>query len=183
MFLPGVLPDPCRVAVELGSQGGRWAKRFLRYVPDAKLFCVDPWDVSREDDLPLNVGTDPYTIVEWNRNVKPWLSERVWGFRGKSWDVVKKWPLAEGSDEIDLLFIDGDHRTKAVYRDLTSWVPFVREGGLVVGHDWSGARWGQQVQAGVKWWADVLEDQCESVPEIRYGFLVPSKRKCFWFYR
>jgi hypothetical protein len=36
---------------------------------------------------------------------------------------------------IDFLFVDGNHSTKQVYCDLVNWVPLVRLGGLIVGHD------------------------------------------------
>ena len=35
----------------------------------------------------------------------------------------------------DFVFIDGGHSMKQVLADLDSWVPKVRPGGLVAGHD------------------------------------------------
>ena len=32
-----------RVAVEIGSEFGWWAFRFLSHIPEATLYCVDPW--------------------------------------------------------------------------------------------------------------------------------------------
>eukprot|EP00927_Polykrikos_kofoidii_P022625 TRINITY_DN21060_c0_g1_i1.p1 TRINITY_DN21060_c0_g1~~TRINITY_DN21060_c0_g1_i1.p1 ORF type:complete len:529 (+),score=77.66 TRINITY_DN21060_c0_g1_i1:184-1587(+) len=36
---------------------------------------------------------------------------------------------------LDLVFIDGDHRREAVAIDIRAWLPRVRPGGLLVGHD------------------------------------------------
>lgn len=40
-------------------------------------------------------------------------------------------------DLVDFLWIDGNHAEDAVYRDLVSWFPLVKEGGILSGHDWS----------------------------------------------
>lgn len=40
-------------------------------------------------------------------------------------------------NELDFVFIDGDHSFKAVSLDLTTWIPKVKQGGLVFGDDWS----------------------------------------------
>jgi hypothetical protein len=37
---------------------------------------------------------------------------------------------------IDILFIDEDHSFSGTQRALNYWAPFVREGGLICGHDW-----------------------------------------------
>ena len=46
---------------------------------------------------------------------------------------------------IDLVWIDGNHTEDAVYKDLVSWFPLVRRGGILSGHDWALP----SVQAGV----------------------------------
>jgi len=37
----------------------------------------------------------------------------------------------------DLIYIDGDHTTEAVYEDLTAWYPFVKNQGILCGDDWT----------------------------------------------
>lgn len=43
---------------------------------------------------------------------------------------------------LDLAFVDGDHRTPAVVRDIEAWLPKVKPGGLLAGDDieWDGVR-------------------------------------------
>ena len=36
---------------------------------------------------------------------------------------------------VDLLFVDGDHDYNATLNDLKSWSRFVRNGGIISGHD------------------------------------------------
>lgn len=40
-------------------------------------------------------------------------------------------------DDIDFVFIDGDHSYKAVMSDLQNYVPKIKSGGLLTGHDWT----------------------------------------------
>lgn len=37
---------------------------------------------------------------------------------------------------VDFVFIDADHRYHAVRRDVLAWLPKVRLGGMLAGHDW-----------------------------------------------
>jgi len=55
--------------------------------------------------------------------------------------TVEKWKSLASSHRIDLLFIDGDHSLEGVKRDIEHWVPHVREGGLVLFHDYESATW------------------------------------------
>lgn len=38
---------------------------------------------------------------------------------------------------LDFVFIDGDHSVEGVTADLTAWLPKVREGGSIIGHDYN----------------------------------------------
>jgi len=51
---------------------------------------------------------------------------------------------------IDYLLIDGDHRTRWTLVDYHYWEPYVRPGGLIAFHDWTGANGvGEWVQRAV----------------------------------
>ncbi len=50
--------------------------------------------------------------------------------QGKSWEIARKW-----NKKIDVLFIDGDHRYKAVKKDFKNWEPYVVKGGFILMHD------------------------------------------------
>lgn len=39
-------------------------------------------------------------------------------------------------EKIDFIWIDGSHEAKMVKLDLELWVPFIKKGGVVSGHDW-----------------------------------------------
>jgi spore maturation protein CgeB len=71
-------------------------------------------------------------------------------------------------DNIDLLFIDGDHHYEVVREDIANWVPKVRPGGTVVFHDYTPTPLHMKVQPhladvcrAVGEWADALGDGWE----------------------
>jgi len=48
----------------------------------------------------------------------------------ESSEAAKEW-----TKEIDSLFIDGDHRYNSVRVDILSWLPFLKDGGMIMFHD------------------------------------------------
>lgn len=36
---------------------------------------------------------------------------------------------------VDFVFIDGDHQAAAVMADITAWLPTLKPGGVIAGHD------------------------------------------------
>lgn len=58
-------------------------------------------------------------------------------------------------DNLDFVFIDGDHSYEAVLEDLHDWVPKIRSGGLLLGHDWANrAGQGGVVKAGIEYFQE-----------------------------
>ena len=54
-----------------------------------------------------------------------------------SMEAVKK--IEDGS--LDLVFIDADHRYEAVKEDIIAWLPKIRKGGIISGHDYDYPRY------------------------------------------
>ncbi len=48
-----------------------------------------------------------------------------------SWEAAKQFPDAS----LDMVFIDADHSYEPVARDIDAWVPKVKPGGILAGHD------------------------------------------------
>lgn len=63
---------------------------------------------------------------------------------------------------VDLVFIDGDHRSHAVFRDISHWWPKVRPSGIMCGDDyvWPG------VALAVKDWLVVLRDVDNQILQV-----------------
>jgi len=126
-----LVPNPCDVIVEIGSQWGWWALRAHRAIPSALIFCVDVWEDSERSLKEWRGGAD--NLYEWALNLGDKVGSGIEGLHGNSVGLAKLW-----KGQIDFLFVDGDHEWDGIWGDLCGWVPQVRTGGLIVGHDWAG---------------------------------------------
>jgi hypothetical protein len=107
----------------------------------------------------IDIIKDYIAIDQWKvwdtQNAAPW----VWAYPQEYWDsyykgVVKymQWfpqlriiklssletaPLFKDG-YFDLVFIDGDHSYNGVISDIKAWMPKVRDGGILCGHDYRG---------------------------------------------
>lgn len=50
--------------------------------------------------------------------------------------VMDSADAAELCDPVDYVFLDADHEYLGVKRDIDSWLPKIRPGGFIGGHDW-----------------------------------------------
>lgn len=76
--------------------------------------------------------------------------ERVEFVKGPSERCAQRFEDAS----LDLVFIDADHDEQAVRADLAAWVPKVRAGGIVAGHDYASPRHPGVKRAVDGWFAD-----------------------------
>jgi predicted O-methyltransferase YrrM len=98
----------------------------------AELHLIDPFG-AHPDALPLGWGA-----TEWatRRSVAKACEVRGMQAPRVSWHVALSHEVAASwRDEIDLVFIDGDHSEDGCELDWSSWRSFVAPGGHVVFHD------------------------------------------------
>ena len=69
------------------------------------------------------------TVYPQGHRLDPAMKAKVWV--GDSGTLHKKF-----TDEIQLLFIDGDHRYPGVKADIDGWTPKIAVGGYVIFHDY-----------------------------------------------
>ena len=111
-------PGPDVVLVEIGTVGGATSVHIARYCPQiSKIYAVDI--VKPDDDADHTRGHDRIEFVH-----------------AASVDAAKRF----ADKSVDFVFIDADHSAKAVYEDLQAWVPKVRPGGVLAGHDYGSHR-------------------------------------------
>lgn len=104
-------------AVEVGSYAGESAEFFARHF--SQLTAVDPW-----------------TFL--------WRTERAFDERMKRHPNIKKLKM-KGCEAaplfpdgtLDFVYIDADHRYASVRGDISLWLPKVRKGGMIAGHDYA----------------------------------------------
>lgn len=119
-----------RLAVEVGTDRGMFAKEFLDRWNGEMLYCVDTWE--------------PYLEMPWDRSgdfafacaVLAPYANRVRILRASSavaasyFGSVPAFPT-----QVDLVYIDAAHSFDRAYSDIKTWFPIVRPGGILAGDD------------------------------------------------
>jgi len=112
------------IVLEIGSYLGRSSSLICDSLPkDAKPYCIDTW----QNDAMSEGNWDTYEIFVTNMHRH---NQRYEALRGRSEEIAKNW-----NQQIDFLWIDGDHSFEGCYSDLVSWYPFLKPGGWVGLHD------------------------------------------------
>jgi len=119
------------LAVEIGTYQGRSAAAMVNV---DKLVCVDTWNTDLKNGT--FCGEADYQAFRSNRLQMPHFDVIEW-HRADSEEAAQQ--FLDGS--IDSLFIDGSHEYAHVRRDIDAWLPKVKTGGLVAGHDYGNQDW------------------------------------------
>jgi predicted O-methyltransferase YrrM len=120
------------VGVYTGASCAFLARQLLDRGAKFELYAVDLWDqVNAETDYERQVGTPI-----WNEFVDRLRRENLM-------DVVrilKKESAAAASHfedgTVDFVFIDANHSYEHVKADIQAWLPKMKQGGLLSGHDY-----------------------------------------------
>lgn len=88
------------------------------------------------------VGVDAFPDA-WHHNGTPMeqmfhnhmepLAGKYEVIRSASWDAAVNFPDAS----IDFVFVDADHVYESVKKDILAWLPKVKPGGIIAGHDYN----------------------------------------------
>ena len=112
---------------EIGVAQGFHAKLLFENIPALKLYAVDVWE--------KYPGYNEYEdrIKRYYREAKRRLSGYNVAFM-KMFSMEAAKTFYDNS--LDFVYIDGAHDFRSVAEDLCEWVPKVRVGGIVYGHDY-----------------------------------------------
>jgi hypothetical protein len=152
---PGIyrrMAENCRpngILVELGAWKGR-SSAFLiveakNKSPDIQVHIVDTWLGSGEHTLGMTDGL----YEKFLENLSP-LKGQYQAHRMTTDEAASL--FQDGS--LDGVFIDADHTYEAVKMDIQNWMPKVRSGGILAGHDY------------IETWPGVIEAVNESLKDF-----------------
>jgi predicted O-methyltransferase YrrM len=151
--------------VEVGVLTGVTTRRMAKATTGV-IWAVDHWRGVPHDPVqaPIyrNLGRSE---AAFRRRLAPWLnSGRVRVLKMDSVEASEVLAATEGRT-LDLVFLDGDHSYEGVRRDILAWLPLVRPGGILSGHDlnWPGVRRAveellpayRDAAGGFCWWTEV----------------------------
>jgi len=129
-----ILEHKLKRGAEIGVWQGETSSHILANT-DCFLYLVDLWEPSAKYE-------------EWDHEQNKQIAlERIKQstnykiLQGVSWHVAQQIQ----DQELDFVFIDGDHSTAGVRNDIRAYTPKIKQGGYIMGHDWD---W-QTVQKGV----------------------------------
>lgn len=118
------------VMAEIGSFAGESAEYFAKSGKFKKIYCIDPWMKGYDDTV--FVSHQDFSLVEktFDDRMKPYpFVEKRKGFSNVR---AKEFPVAF----FDMVYIDGNHAYNYVIEDITLWLPKVKKGGYIAGHDY-----------------------------------------------
>ena len=121
------------VGVEIGVDAGLNSLNMLESLDIKKLYLIDPYVLYRNLlNIGCNVSEEQCVKLEKeaHERLKGYEDKIVW-VRDLSENAYDKLP-----DELDFVYIDGNHRYEYVKRDLKLYYPKVKCGGLIGCHDY-----------------------------------------------
>jgi hypothetical protein len=185
--------------VEVGSWMGRSAACMAEIIKDSgkliRFDSVDTWRGSGYGSHPQRIKTltaEGKTLRgEYERNLR---NAGLWEYVNPV--VGDSVAVAEGYEakSLDCVFIDGDHREDAVRADLQAWLPKLKPGGTICGHDWPTRDTSPQAvkravesvgleveHKGMVWWARKKLLPITPPPTVKYPASFPGVPRGWWY--
>lgn len=115
------------VVVEIGSYTGISASIFNSVFDD--VYCVDAWTSGYDDTDIASRQNMEEVEAAFDKQIAGTTIQKL---KGSSAEMAKH--FEDGS--VDLVYIDADHTYDGVVRDINIWMPKVKKGGYLAGHDY-----------------------------------------------
>jgi hypothetical protein len=125
--------------IEIGSWKGRSATylavEIINSQKNIKFDCIDIWENSHFYSEKM-VGQGYPTFSEnlyqtFLNNITP-VSHIINPVQSDSSAAAKTY----ADNSVNFIFIDGDHSYEGIKRDLECWLPKIKDGGIIAGHDY-----------------------------------------------
>lgn len=118
------------VFVEIGTHRGEFANFILTINPTCTLYCIDPYQPYDEYHDAINNVTGDRLYNDVKENLVSKYGDRVKFVRKFSHDAINDVP-----DNLDFIYIDGNHQYKYVSQDLLDWYRKLKLGRYIIGDD------------------------------------------------
>jgi len=166
---------------EIGVWKGEMSRHLLRLRPYLFLIMVDQWESGREcsqsyrrsgDYLARQTRQKMQRAKREARQSTDFAASRRAIWHAASMEAAK----SADNHSLDFVFIDAEHTYEAVKADIQAWLPKLRPGALLSGHDYSPP--GERSEKG---WPGVVQAVDEFV--IQSGLTLDRGEEATWFIR
>ncbi|RLF58018.1 MAG: hypothetical protein DRN27_06470 [Thermoplasmata archaeon] len=118
--------------IEIGTQDGQNALSILKTLNIKKIYLIDPYE-EYDEYSKLEEHQTQGRLSKVEKIAKHKLSKYdhkiVW-IKKHSEDAIK-----DIKEKVDFIYIDGNHDFDYVMKDLEKYYPFLKEDGIIAGHD------------------------------------------------
>jgi predicted O-methyltransferase YrrM len=153
------------VYCEIGSYVGSSASLMLENKKVDKVVCIDPLNLDKSHFQ--GAKGQEQTL---RANLSPYENSRYAIFKNYSSDVSVLEHFRQNNLEVDILFIDGDHSKRAVWKDFLNYKEFVKPGGFIIFDDYLDSKYSPEVKIAV--------DEIVSSKQTREEFDILGLPKC-----
>ncbi len=149
-WLRSVMPKGFSMA-EVGCYAGESTVAFAMIA--GNVYAIDPWKNGYDDD-DLSSSIFPMELVEAS------FAHRIQGFHN-IYPVVatsERAALETQDGSLDVVYLDAIHKLGPMRDDINRWLPKIKKGGYIAGHDFCG------------YWGEVVDAILETIglPDIRF---------------
>lgn len=112
------------IVVELGSFAGVSSELFALHCK--KLYCIDPWlpywEINDSEKICIAESKFDSMVKNYNNIIK---------YKLNSVEAILKFE----DNSLDLVYIDSDHSSENLQKEIVSWLPKIKNNGYIAGHD------------------------------------------------
>ncbi len=119
-----------KTGAEIGVCDGDYSESLAKNNPEMQLFSIDPWQ-----GLPEYYDYRKKEIFEQmlvNATLKLKKYTNCTMVRKSSAEASKDFK----DESLDMVYIDANHRLEFVINDISIWLPKIKSGGIISGHDY-----------------------------------------------
>jgi len=125
-----VFDNKLLTGVEIGIFGGKHAESILKTLYIKRLYLVDPYEPYIQQGILHSKERQLGAFAQARERLRQYENKIVWILK-TSEKAVKTIP-----DQLDFVYIDGDHNYPMVKKDIELYYPKVKSGGYLGGHDY-----------------------------------------------
>jgi len=124
--------------VEIGVRFGEYSEHLLHYWICKKLYSIDPWVYIEDHSDGSNVSNEEQEKIYEK-------AKKTLGQYGSRSDIIRDFSISASkrfkNQSLDFVYIDARHDYKHALEDINLWLPKVRIGGILAGHDFLEGTW------------------------------------------